>query len=293
MRKKSFYIVLTLFALFALTLSLAACSSTTDNPVDDEVTATAGTDTTQDTQTTQTVLKVGASPSPHAEILASVKEALAAEGIDLQIEEFTDYVLPNKALEDGDLDANYFQHEPYLLDFNDKNGTNLVTAAFIHAEPMGIYAGKSSDLNNIPDGAEIAVPSDATNEARALQLLAAQGILTLKEGVGLEATKLDILENPSNVEILETEAAAIPRTLPDVDFAVINGNYALDGGVIDKILVTESADAEGAQKFANVIAVRQGDEDRPEIQALIKALTSEATRQFITENYGANVLPAF
>lgn len=293
MRKKSFYIVLTLFALFALTLSLAACSSTTDNPVDDEVTATAGADTTQDTQTTQTVLKVGASPSPHAEILASVKEALAAEGIDLQIEEFTDYVLPNKALEDGDLDANYFQHEPYLLDFNDKNGTNLVTAAFIHAEPMGIYAGKSSDLNNIPDGAEIAVPSDATNEARALQLLAAQGILTLKEGVGLEATKLDILENPYNVEILETEAAAIPRTLPDVDFAVINGNYALDGGVIDKILVTESADAEGAQKFANVIAVRQGDEDRPEIQALIKALTSEATRQFITENYGANVLPAF
>lgn len=293
MRKKSFYIVLTLFALFALTLSLAACSSTTDNPVDDEVTAKAGADTTQDTQTTQTVLKVGASPSPHAEILASVKEALAAEGIDLQIEEFTDYVLPNKALEDGDLDANYFQHEPYLLDFNDKNGTHLVTAAFIHAEPMGIYAGKSSDLNNIPDGAEIAVPSDATNEARALQLLAAQGILTLKEGVGLEATKLDILENPYNVEILETEAAAIPRTLPDVDFAVINGNYALDGGVIDKILVTESADAEGAQKFANVIAVRQGDEDRPEIQALIKALTSEATRQFITENYGANVLPAF
>lgn len=227
MSKKPFFIILALLALFALTLSLAACSSTTDNSTDEEVTATADTNSTEETQTAKTVLKVGASPSPHAEILESVKEALAAEGIDLQIEEFTDYVLPNKALADGDLDANYFQHEPYLLDFNDKNGTDLATAAFIQAEPMGIYAGKSNDLNNIPDGAEIAVPSDATNEARALQLLAAQGIITLKEGVGLEATKLDILENPYNVEILETEAAAIPRTLPDVDFAVINGNYAL------------------------------------------------------------------
>ena len=261
----------TLAALLALCLAL--CLSACAAPQED------------------TTLVVGASPAPHAEILEFVKPMLAEQGIDLQIEEFTDYVLPNQALESGDLDANYFQHLPYLLNYNESTGATLVSAGSIHFEPLGIYAGKSQDLSSIPDGAVIAVPNDATNEARALQLLAAQGLITLPEGAGLNVTARDVVDNPHNSEFLEIAAEQVPRTLQDVDFAVANGNYAVEAGILDKVLVTEDASSEGAQTYPNVIAVREGDEDREDIQALVAALKSEETRAFIEETYGASVVP--
>ena len=175
-------------------------------------------------------LKVGASPTPHAEILAQVKEDLKAQGVDLEIVEYTDYVQPNLAVESGDLDANFFQHKPYMDDFNEEQGTHLVSVASIHYEPMGVYAGKTASLDALPDGAKVAVPNDTTNEARALLLLQDLGIIKLKEDAGLTATKLDVVENPKNIELIEAEAAQLPRSLPDVDIAVINGNYAIQGG---------------------------------------------------------------
>ncbi len=238
-------------------------------------------------------LVVGASPSPHAEILEAVRDQLAEQGIELEIEEFTDYVMPNKALANGDLDANFFQHKPYLDNFNAENGTKLTSAGAIHFEPLGVYAGTTSDLSQVPDGAKVAVPNDPTNEARALQLLQAQGLLTLKEGAGLNATVLDIVENPHNLEISELEAAQLPRVLPSLDFAVINGNYAVDAGITDKVIVSEDKESEAAQTYGNIIAVREGDESRPEIQALVKALQSEECRAFIEETYGTTVVPVF
>jgi D-methionine transport system substrate-binding protein len=238
-------------------------------------------------------LTVGASPTPHAQILEAIRPLLAEQGINLVIEEFTDYILPNQALDSGDLGANFFQHQPYLDDFNANNGTELASVVATHFEPLGIYAGRSADLAAIPTGAKIAVPSDTTNEARALQLLAAQGILTLKPDDGLAATVLDIVENPYNVEIIELEAAQVPRSLADVDFAVANGNNALAAGITDKLIASESADSEAAQLYANVLVVRVGDENRPEIKALVDALTSDTARAFIEETFGANVVPVF
>jgi len=240
-----------------------------------------------------TVLKVAASPAPHAEILNSVKDAMAAEGYDLQVKEYTDYIMPNNAVFNNEMDANYFQHQPYLTDFNEKNNTDLVSAASIHFEPLGIYPGKAASLDALADGATIVVPNDPTNEARALNLLAAQGIITLAEGVGLEATVKDITNNPKNVKITEVEAAQVPMALPDYDFGVINGNYAVAAGLSDSILVSEDPDSEAAQTFANVVAVKPGRETDPAIQALVKALTSEDTRRFITEKYGVAVVPVF
>ena len=245
----------TLAALLALCLAL--CLSACAAPQED------------------TTLVVGASPAPHAEILEFVKPMLAEQGIDLQIEEFTDYVLPNQALESGDLDANYFQHLPYLLNYNESTGATLVSAGSIHFEPLGIYAGKSQDLSSIPDGA----------------VIAAQGLITLPEGAGLNVTARDVVDNPHNIEFLEIAAEQVPRTLQDVDFAVANGNYAVEAGILDKVLVTEDASSEGAQTYPNVIAVREGDEDREDIQALVAALKSEETRAFIEETYGASVVP--
>lgn len=240
-----------------------------------------------------TALKVAASPAPHAEILNSVKEAMAAEGYDLQVTEYTDYIMPNNAVFNGEMDANYFQHQPYLTDFNAKNKTDLVAAVAVHFEPLGIYPGKVKDLASLADGATIVVPNDPTNEARALNLLAAQGIITLKEGVGLAATVKDITENPKNVKITEVEAAQVPMALPDYDFGVINGNYAVGGELSDTILVSEDPNSEAAQTFANIVAVKPGKENDPGIQALVKVLTSEETRQFITQKYGVAVVPVF
>lgn len=240
-----------------------------------------------------TVLKVAASPAPHAEILNSVKDAMAAEGFDLQVVEYTDYIMPNNAVFNGEMDANYFQHQPYLTDFNEKNKTDLVAAAAIHFEPLGVYPGKTASLDALADGATIVVPNDPTNEARALNLLAAQGIITLKDGVGLAATVKDITENPKNVKITEVEAAQVPMALPDYDFGVINGNYAVGAGLSGSILVSEDPDSEAAQTFANIVAVKPGRENDAAVQALVKALTSEDTRKFITEKYGVAVVPVF
>ena len=201
-------------------------------------------------------LVVGATAAPHAEILEVVKPILAEQGYDLQIQEFTDYVLPNRALEEGELDANYFQHIQYLESYNEQNGTDLVSAGEIHYEPFGIYAGKTTDLSQLPDGATVFVPNDITNEARALLLLQDQGLLTLKEGAGLEATPNDIEENPKNLEIVEMEAAMIPRTMDDCDIAIINGNYALEAGLnVSEALAAETSDSLAAQTYANVVAV--------------------------------------
>ena len=240
-----------------------------------------------------TVLKVAASPAPHAEILNSVKDAMAAEGFDLQVVEYTDYIMPNNAVFNGEMDANYFQHQPYLTNFNEKNKTDLVAAVAIHFEPLGIYPGKTATLDALKDGATIVVPNDPTNEARALNLLAAQGIITLKEGAGLAATVKDITDNPKNVKITEVEAAQVPMALPDYDFGVINGNYAVGTELSDSILVSEDPSSEAAQTFANIVAVKPGKENDAAIQALVKVLTSEDTRKFITEKYGVSVVPVF
>lgn len=201
--------------------------------------------------------------------------------------------MPNTALEDGELDANFFQHQPYLTDFNEKNGTKLVSAAAIHFEPLGIYGGKTADLADLPEGAQIAVPNDTTNEARALWLLQAQGIIEVDEQAGLEATKQDITSNPKNVEIVEMEAAQLPRALADVDFAVINGNYAVAAEIADQVLVTEDKDSEAAKQYANIVAVREGDENREDIKALVEALQSDEVKAYIEETFGSTVIPVF
>lgn len=240
------------------------------------------------------VITVGASPSPHAEILKAVEDEVKAAGYELKVVEYNDYVQPNVALSEGDLDANYFQHKPYLDNYNQENGTDLVSAAAIHFEPMGIYAGKSSDIKNVPDGAKIAVPSDATNEARALLLLQDQGVLKLKDGTGLEATKNDIAENPHNVEFVEVEAASVPRTLQDADFGVINGNYALSAGLdTTATLASEGADSEAAKTYANIVAVRKGEDATDKTKALVKALTSDTAKKFIEDTYKGSVIPVF
>lgn len=241
-----------------------------------------------------TIIKVGASPTPHAEILEVVSDQLAQEGYTLEIVPYNDYVLPNTALQDGELDANYFQHITYLNDFNAENGTTLVDAAGIHFEPMGIYTGKTTDLTALPDGATIAVPNDATNEARALLLLEQEGLIKLKDDAGLSATVVDIAENPKNLNIQEVEAAQVPRVLNDVDLAVINGNYALEAGLqVADALATESDQGQAAEAYVNVIAVKDGNQDAEKIQALVNALQSDAVKQFIEDNYNGSVVALF
>lgn len=272
-------------AAAGLALALTACGGNSGASTTAAASSSAASDN---------VITVGASPSPHAEILEAIKPELEAEGYELKVVEYSDYVQPNVALSEGDLDANYFQHLPYLENYNTENGTDLASAGAIHFEPMGLYAGKSSDITNVPDGAKIAVPSDATNEARALLLLQDQGVIKLTDGVGLEATANDIVENPHNVELVEVEAAAVPRSLQDVDFGVINGNYALSAGLdTSATLASEGADSEAAQTYANIIAVRSGDENSEKTQALLKALTSDTARKFIEDTYKGSVIPVF
>lgn len=272
-------------AAAGLALALTACGGNSGAATTAAASSSAASDN---------VITVGASPSPHAEILEAIKPELEAQGYELKVVEYSDYVQPNVALSEGDLDANYFQHLPYLENYNTENGTDLASAGAIHFEPMGLYAGKSSDITNVPDDAKIAVPSDATNEARALLLLQDQGVIKLTDGVGLEATANDIVENPHNVELVEVEAAAVPRSLQDVDFGVINGNYALSAGLdTSATLASEGADSEAAQTYANIIAVRNGDENSEKTQALLKALTSDTARKFIEDTYKGSVIPVF
>ncbi len=242
------------------------------------------------------VITVAASPSPHAEILNdAVAPVLEAEGYTLEVTEFTDYVQPNLVVENGEFDANYFQHQPYLTDFNAENKTSLVSAAAVHYEPFGIYSKKHASLDEIAEGAVISVPNDTTNEARALQLLQANGIITLKEDAGLAATKQDIVDNPYNVDIQEIEAAGLPATLDSADFSVINGNYAIPAGLnVNKdALAYEENTSEAAQTFANIVAVKEGNENSEKIQALVKALTSDEVKTYIEEKYEGAVVPIF
>ncbi|MEG2418020.1 MAG: MetQ/NlpA family ABC transporter substrate-binding protein, partial [Eubacterium sp.] len=207
------------------------------------------------------------------------------------IKEFTDYVQPNQALSNKELDANYFQHQPYLTDYNEKNGTDLVSAGAIHYEPLGIYAGKTKAIADLSDGATIAVPNDTTNEARALLLLEAQGLIKIKEGAGLAATPKDIVENTKNLKIQELEAAQLARSLGDVDLAVINGNYALDADLkVTDALAKEEKNSEAAKTYANIVAVRKGEENSAKTKALIEALKSDAVKDYITQNYSGAVV---
>jgi len=240
------------------------------------------------------VIKVGASPSPHAEILSEVIGAVEAQGYSLEIIEYNDYVIPNTAVEQGELDANFFQHKPYLDDFNANNGTNIVSVAAIHFEPLGIYSAAVQDVSEIGEGAIIGVPNDATNEARALLLLEANGLITLKPDAGVNATINDIASNPLNLEIKEIEAAQLPLSLLDLDAAVINGNYAISGGlsVADAIALEESTSI-AADTYANIIAVKAGNENSEKIQVLIKALQSEEVKAFIGGTYAGAVVPVY
>ena len=239
-------------------------------------------------------LKVGATPAPHAEILEQVKPLLAEQGIDLEIVQYNDYNTPNDAVEDGSLDANYFQHITYMNNYNKDNGTHLASVAEVHYEPFGLYAGKTASIADLPDGAQIAVPNDATNEARALLLLEQEGLIKLADGVGINATTLDIVENPKNLDIVELEAAQIPSRLADVDMAVINGNYALDAGLkVADALAIEAADGTAAQAYENVIAVKEGNENNEAIKALVEALQSDTIRDYINDTYNGAVVPMF
>ena len=241
-----------------------------------------------------TVIRVGASVTPHAEILNAVKDELAKQGYTLEVVEYNDYVLPNTSTQSGELDANYFQHQPYLTDFNEQNGTTLVSVAAIHYEPFGMYAGKCAALADLKEGATVAIPNDGTNEARALYLLEAEGLIKLKDGVGFTATKLDIAENPMNLDIKELEAAQLVRALEDVDVAVINGNYAIQGGLkVADALAVEDASSESAQTYANILVVKEGNESQPKIQALAQALLSDTVRTFMEEKYAGAVVPIF
>lgn len=237
-------------------------------------------------------IKVAASAVPHAEILEQAKPILEEQGYTLEIQEFADYVQPNEVVESGDLDANYFQHIPYLDSFNEEKGTHLVNAGGIHYEPFGLYAGKENDLANI-EGATIAIPNDTTNEARALLLLQDNGYITLQDGAGMNATVNSIVENPYNIELVELESAQIPRTLPDVSFGIMNGNYAMEAGlsVGKDALLYESDESEAAATYVNIIAVKEGNENSEKIKALVDVLKSDAIKDYITNTYDGAVIP--
>ena len=281
--KKLWSIVLAL----TLCLSLAACGGNDSAAEDTAPEEDVATEETAEPVT----LNVAASPTPHAEILLECVDILAEQGITLNVNEYGDYIVPNTAVEEGDEDANYFQHVPYLDNFNAENGTHLVSVAGVHVEPMGIYAGMTASLEELADGATVAVPNDVTNEARALLLLEAQGLITLSEEAGLEATPKDIVENPKNLEFKELEAAMLPYVLTEVDIAVINVNYALQAGFypVEDALAIENADS----PYVNILVVKEGNEGNPAIAALIEALHSDAVRDFINEKYAGAVVPAF
>lgn len=266
---------LTLALLLSLILALAGC----------------GASQQQAAPSKNAVLKVGATPVPHAEILQVIKPILAKDGIDLQIVEMTDYVRPNVALAEKELDANFFQHIPYLNKFCAERNLQLTYTAPIHIEPMGVYSKKLKNLGDLAANSQIAIPNDPTNGGRALALLAKAGIIKLKDGVGVEATVKDIAANPKNLKFRELEAPQLPRALDDVALAVINTNYALEAKLTPAkdALFIEQKDS----PYANILTIRKGDENRPEIQKLTKALTSEEVKKFINEKYQGAIAPAF
>ena len=258
-----------------------------------EAAAEKSTEAAGGTAESKGTIKVAASATPHAEILAAAKPILAEQGWNLEVTEFDDYVLPNEVVESGEMDANYFQHVPYLDSFNEEKGTHLVEVGKIHYEPFGIYPGTKSSLDDIADGDVIAVPNDTTNEARALLLLQDNGLIKLKDGVGLEATVNDIAENPKGIEITELEAAQVPHAVADAAFVVLNGNYALEAGytVAKDALAYEKSDSEAAKTYVNIIAVKEGNEDNEGIKELVKVLKSDDIKKYINDTYDGAVIP--
>lgn len=308
--KKLFAVLLSCVLL----VSLAACGSSDDSDTTADQSSNSSTENNSDTATedqssdttaddsgseettAETVtLRVGASPTPHAEILNFAKDILLSDyNINLEVVEYSDYVVPNTAVEEGEDDANYFQHTPYLDTFNEDNGTHLVSVAKIHYEPFGLYSNTVTNVDDLPDGAVIAIPNDGSNEARALYLLEAEGLITLNHDVGFNATVLDITDNPKNLEFQEVAAEMVARTLDDVDGAIVNGNYALEAGLdIADAIATESADSDSAQTYANVIVVKEGNEDNEAVKALVEVLTSDAVRDYINDTYEGAVVPVF
>lgn len=280
--------IIELIMIMALTAGvLAGCGQSSETVSKDE-----NSEPSSEIEKELEPIKVGAGVTPHAEILREIQDDLEEKGYALEVVEYNDYVLPNTALEDGDLDANYFQHKPYLDDFNAENGTHIVGVANVHFEPLGIYAGKTERLDDLKDGAEVAVPNDTTNEARALLLLEQEGLIKLKEKAGLQATILDIEENPLNLKIKELEAAQVARAVSDVDIACINGNYAIEAG-LEEAIALESEESEAAETYANLIAVKEGNEDTEKTQALVEAVLSNKVKDFITNNYRGAVVPVF
>lgn len=281
------------------TASTAASSTAAASEASSETSAATDTssEAASDTSAAASLgtITVAASQTPHSEILAQAKPILAQEGWDLEVTVFEDYVQPNKVVESGDFDANYFQHVNYLNSFNEENGTHLVVATNgkIHYEPFGIYGGTKKSLDEIADGDAIAVPNDTTNEARALLLLQQEGLITLNDGVGVNATVNDIKDKPYNLDIVEVEAAQVPKQLPSVAFGVINGNYALENGlsVADDALATESADGDAIQQYVNIIAVKDGNQDEDKIKALTDVLHSDAIVKYINDTYQGAVVP--
>lgn len=271
--------------------ALVGCGSS------DAAADTSSEETTESAEATEATdelepITVAASSTPHAEILEAAKPLLAEQGYDLQVTEFEDYVQPNEVVESGEFDANYFQHVPYLNSFNEEHGTHLVDAGDIHYEPFGIYPGTKSSLDDVADGDVIAIPNDTTNEARALLLLQDNGLLTLKDGVGLEATVNDITENPYNLEFQELEAAQVARVVGEVAYVVLNGNYALEAGysVSKDSIAYESSDSVAAETYVNIIAVYEGHENDEKIQALVSVLKSDEIKKFIEDTYDGAVV---
>ncbi len=274
--------LLTLLAASALAIGLlTGCGST---GTQEQSTEGASADTT---------IRIAASATPHSEILEQAKAGLSEKGYNLEVTVFDDYVQPNEVVESGEFDANYFQHIPYLDSFNEEKGTHLVNAGGIHYEPFGIYPGTKKSLDEIADGDTIAVPNDTTNEARALLLLQDNGIITLKDGAGLEATVNDIAENPKNIKIEELEAAQVSRVTGEVAYVVLNGNYALEAGysVAKDALAYEKSDSDAAKTYVNVIAVKEGNEKSEKITALIDVLKSDEIKKYINDTYDGAVIP--
>lgn len=276
MNKKLISLTAAAVATFSV-LGLAGCGSSTN---------------ASDSKT----IVVAATPTPHAEILNDVvKQELKKEGYTLEVKELTDYVQPNTLTEEGEVDANYFQHKPYLDDFNKEHGTHIASVAAVHFEPFGLYPGKTKDLKSLADGAVVAVPNDATNEARALLLLQDAGLIKLKDPKNIASTTKDITDNPKHLEFKELEAAVVPTVLQDVDIAALNGNYALQAKFDPSkdALFSEKSDGIAAKTYANIVAVKEGNEKSEKTQALVKAITSDAVRDYITKTYSGAVVAVF
>ena len=267
-------ILITLLAIAALAVLLTGCGSSSSSDNED------------------TTIRVGASITPHSEILNEAKPILAEEGINLEVVEIEDVITPNTGVAEGTLDANFFQHQPYLDDFNSQNGTNLVSIGAVHYEPLGIYSEKLTSLSDIEDGAQIAVPNNITNEARALLLLEQEGVITLKEGAGIEATVNDIEDNPHHIEIVEVDPSQLANSLKDVTAAVINGNYALEGGLsIPDALAVEADDSVAAKTYENIVVTTEENKDNPALLRLVEVLQSDEIKDFINSNYKGAVVP--